>query len=83
MGLVIKSSMEAFWNTKDWSPEPHQLLEQFKLERQVTDVPLFAWLSRKWNDRRKLMKVQELQSCAKNIGKITQVKKKLKPQVKH
>ena len=34
-------------------------------------------------DRRKLMKVQELQSCAKNIGKITQVKKKLKPQMNH
>ena len=46
MGLIIKKSMKAFWNTKDWSQNPATsfVLEQFLQQTgyRPTDAPLCA-----------------------------------------
>ena len=55
--LVSKSCMEAFLNSKDWSPE-------FLLEIQVTDVLLFAEFSKKWN---RLQKTEENTGASSTI----------------
>ena len=65
MGLIIKRSMKAFWNTKDWSQNPTSfVLEQFLLETDyppTDDAPRYM-LDFTENERnsRKLKKVQEL-----------------------
>ena len=66
MGLIIKGSMKAFWNTKDWS-QAHQLcfLEQFLLETGYylpcpTDAPSMLDFPENERDSRKLKKLKEL-----------------------
>ena len=64
MALIIKRSMKASWNTKDWSKKPTKScsgLNQFLLKTAYpADAPLYAKFPESEGDSRKLKKVQEL-----------------------